>query len=87
MSKTYYVYFLRSLKDGKFYTGHTADLKNRLAQHNRGLVRSTKARRPFRLVYWQAFKTRSEAMRRERELKSLARAGKFKLVRVFRRAK
>ena len=87
MSETYYVYFLKSLKDGKFYTGQTTDPKKRLARHNRGEVRSTKARRPFKLVYWEALETRSAAMKRERKLKSLKHAGKLKLVRAFRRAK
>ena len=87
MSKAYYAYLLRSLKDGKFYAGHTADLRKRLARHDRGLVRSTKGRRPFKLVYWEAFKTRGEAMGRERELKSLRRAGKLKLIRAWRARK
>ena len=86
MSETYYVYILRSLKDGNFYTGHTANLKKRLARHNRGEVRSTKSRRPFGLVYWEAFATRRDAMKRERELKSLRRADRLELVNDFRRA-
>jgi putative endonuclease len=80
---TYYVYILKSLKDGKFYTGCTADLKKRLKQHNGGMVRSTRARRPLKLVYWETFTTRSEAMRRERRLKRIGRAGKKALVKNF----
>lgn len=80
----YYVYILKSLKDGKFYTGCTADVKKRLAQHNNGMVRSTKARRPLKLVYWETFATRSEAMRRERRLKGIGKAGKKALVQGFR---
>jgi len=76
----YYVYLIRSLKDGRFYAGYTEDLKARLGQHNRGLVRSTKGRRPLELVYWEAFKTRGEAMRRERQIKSLGKAEKLGLV-------
>ncbi|MDH5443309.1 MAG: GIY-YIG nuclease family protein [Hadesarchaea archaeon] len=87
MSGTYHVYFLMSLKDGKFYTGQTTDLKSRLAQHNRGRVRSTKARLPFKLVYWESLETRSAAMKRERKLKSLKHADKLKLVKVFERGK
>jgi len=79
---TYYVYLLRSVKDGRFYTGYTANLRNRLAQHNEGRVRSTKVRRPFELVYWESFRTRSEAMRRERQLKPLGRAEKEKLTEI-----
>jgi putative endonuclease len=75
---------LKSLKDEKFYTGHTADLKKRLKQHNSGMVRSTKARRPFELVYWESLETRRDAMLRERELKSLRRAEKLKLVKALK---
>ncbi|MGC8817468.1 MAG: GIY-YIG nuclease family protein [Candidatus Hadarchaeum sp.] len=84
MAKTYYVYILRSLKDDNFYTGHTADLRKRLAQHNRGDVRSTKARRPLVLIYWEPFKTRGEAMRRERKIKSMCHEAKLKLIEEFR---
>jgi len=80
---TYYVYILKSLKDGKFYTGCTANLKKRLKQHNGGRVRSTKARRPLKLVYWETFATRSEAMRRERHIKGIGRARKKALVQGF----
>jgi len=80
-----YVYMLKSLKDKKFYTGCTADIKKRLKQHNSGRVRSTKARRPFELVYWESFRTRSEAMKRERRLKSIGRDRKLKLVQAFGR--
>ncbi|MFQ6129625.1 MAG: GIY-YIG nuclease family protein [Candidatus Hadarchaeaceae archaeon] len=81
---TYYVYLLRSMKDGRFYTGHTANLRNRLAQHNGGRVRSTKARRPLELVYWESFKTRAEVMRREKKLKAFGLAEKEKLVKGFK---
>lgn len=81
---TYYVYLLRSVKDGRFYTGHTANLRNRLAQHNQGRVRSTKARRPLELVYWESFKTRVEVMRREKKLKAFGRVEKEKLIERFK---
>lgn len=82
---TCFVYMLKSLKDGKFYIGCTSDLKKRLKQHNSGMVRSTKARRPFELVYWEPLGTRSEAMKRERQLKSFRRDVKLELVRSFER--
>ncbi len=85
MAETCYVYILRSLKDDNFYTGHTADLKDRLSRHNRGDVRSTKARRPFVMVYFEACRTRSEAMKRERKVKSLRREVKLKMVQEFKR--
>ncbi len=66
----YFVYFLRSSRDGSLYIGQTNDLDNRLKRHNKGLVRSTKGRRPFELIYFEKFKTRREAMFREWILKS-----------------
>jgi putative endonuclease len=81
-----FVYMLKSLKDEKFYTGCTADLKRRLRQHNSGMVRSTKARRPFELVYWESFSTRRDAMRRERQIKSFRRELKVEMIRSFKQA-
>ncbi|MFA5405160.1 MAG: GIY-YIG nuclease family protein, partial [Ignavibacteria bacterium] len=50
--------------------GQTSDIQKRLSEHNLGLCKSTKSRIPFELVYKEAYKTRGEAMNRERELKS-----------------
>ena len=44
---SYIVYILKSEKDGGYYYGYTANLQARLIRHNDGLVRNTKARRPF----------------------------------------
>ena len=68
--KVYYTYVLKSLKDGDFYTGYTADLKLRFEQHNKGLVQSTKHRCPFSLVYYECCINQTDAMRREKYLKS-----------------
>ena len=64
------VYVLRSLKDGKLYIGHTDNLHMRLIRHHSGDVRSTKGRRPLKLVYTEPFQTREEAVSRERYFKS-----------------
>lgn len=82
---TYYVYILKSLTDKKFYTGCTANLEKRLKQHNSGRVRSTKARRPLELIYWEEFATRSEAMKRERRIKRIGRMEKRALVQEFQK--
>ena len=66
----FYVYVLQSLSYGCRYVGSTGDLEKRLNQHNEGLARYTKGRRPWELIYFEEFSTRSEAMRRERFLKS-----------------
>ena len=66
----YYTYVLQSEKDGKFYTGFTKELKLRFEQHNKGLVESTKERRPLRLIYYEACLRQEDATKRERYLKS-----------------
>lgn len=67
----YFVYILRSIKDGKLYIGQTHNLEKRIERHNNGQVRSTKSRRPLELIYQETYKTRIETMAREKYLKSL----------------
>ena len=66
----FFVYVLRSRTTGRFYTGLTSDLSERLAEHNTDLSTSTKHRGPWDLVHQESFSTLSEAVRRERYLKS-----------------
>ena len=66
----YYTYVLRSIKDMKFYTGFTKDLKLRFEQHNKGLVESSKDRRPLKLIYYEARLSQKDATKREKYLKS-----------------
>jgi len=47
----HYVYVLRSAKDGKLYTGYTADIRQRVAEHVAGRASSTPDRRPMKLIY------------------------------------
>jgi putative endonuclease len=65
-----YVYVLRSLADYQFYVGLTRDLRARLQAHNKGLIASTKGRRPFELVYWEGCLNESDAAQREKYLKT-----------------
>lgn len=66
----YYAYVLQSLKDCEFYTGYTNDLQKRFIEHNKGLNYSTKHRRPFRLIYYEACLNDKDAKQREKYLKS-----------------
>ena len=66
----YYTYVLQSEKDGKLYVGFAKDLKLRFEQHNRGLVESTKLRRPLTLIYYEACLDKNDATRREKYLKT-----------------
>ena len=66
----YYVYVLRSIKDNKFYTGYTKNLKLRFEHHEKGLVKSTKNRRPLELIYYEACLNQQDATHREKYLKT-----------------
>ena len=68
--KPYYVYVLKSKKDGEFYTGFTSDIGKRLEEHNSGKVNSTKKRTPFNLVYFEASYCIDDATHREKYLKT-----------------
>ncbi len=65
-----YVYLLQSEKDKKFYVGYTEDLEMRLRLHNNGKVKSTKNRRPFKLIYFEACINQKDALHREKYLKT-----------------
>jgi putative endonuclease len=66
----HYVYVLLSEVDDNLYTGCTADLRKRFQQHNDGKVPSTKDRRPFVLIYYEACLNEQDAFRREKYLKT-----------------
>jgi putative endonuclease len=66
---SYWVYILKSQKDGSYYIGHTQELDSRLERHNQGRVKYTKSKRPWDLVYFEEYPDRSRAMAREQEIK------------------
>ena len=69
-SRMFYVYVLKSGKDGKLYIGFTEDLKKRLEVHDLGLNDSTAYRRPLRLIYYEGYLCEKDARMREKFLKS-----------------
>jgi len=82
----YFLYILKSDKVDRYYTGHSADYNKRLAEHNRGKVRSTKAYIPWKVVYVEKFDTKSDAFKREFEIKKYKSGNAFKkLLNDFRR--
>ena len=66
----YYVYLLQSDLDQGLYIGFTADLRRRLAEHQQGVSISTKSRRPWRLIYYEAYLQKLDAEGRVKFLKS-----------------
>lgn len=76
-----YTYIVKC-NDGTFYTGWTNDLTRRMEAHNQGRgAKYTKARRPVTLIYYEAFETKEEAMKREYAIKQLSRKEKEELIR------
>ena len=76
----HFVYILQSLKDYKFYIGETGDVSARLRFHNSGKQRSTKSRIPFKLVLFEEYANREEALKRERQIKSWKCGNAFKIL-------
>jgi putative endonuclease len=70
MNKKFWVYIIQSEKGNWTYTGHTNDVDRRLNDHNRGKMSSTRPHRPLKLIYTEEFSSRSDAMIREKFLKS-----------------
>jgi putative endonuclease len=66
-----FVYILQSIKSGKFYVGHALDLPKRLNHHNSGYSKSTKSGVPWEIVHTEEYQTRSDAMKREYEIKAM----------------
>ena len=66
----FYVYVLHSEFDQGLYIGFSADLRRRLAEHRQGLAFATSFRGPWRLIYYEAYLEKDDALGRERYLKS-----------------
>jgi len=78
----YYVYILLC-KDSSYYTGHAKNVKHRIEQHKKGQgARYTRMHRPEKIVYVEEFNSRTDAMKREREIKSFSHSKKQRLVNV-----
>ena len=65
----YYVYVLKSLKENTTYIGVTSNLKKRFVDHNSGRSTYTKSKRPWKLLYYEAYFQKSTAYKREYRLK------------------
>ena len=78
----YCVYVLKSEKDKRLYIGVTNDLKRRLSEHNAGDTKSTKHRGPFALVYCEVYRSKSDALIRERKLKQFKNSYKELVKRI-----
>ena len=65
----YHVYILESIEYGQYYIGQTQDLDKRIEKHNKGYVKSTKGKRPWKVLFSVECDSRSESMALEKKLK------------------
>jgi putative endonuclease len=63
--------FYKSIKSGRYYIGHTADIEERLTRHNAGKVTATKNKGPWIVVYYEIFDNKQQASSRELYIKSM----------------
>ncbi len=78
----WFVYIVRCADDS-LYTGIATDVERRLREHNgevKGGAKYTRARQPVNLIYQESLRTRSEASKRECEIKKMGRAEKLRLI-------
>lgn len=68
--KFYYVYILHNVQKNFIYIGYSESLKARYTYHSLGKVKSTKAYRPLRLIFYEAYTSKKDAKRREKYLKT-----------------
>ena len=71
LQNMFYVYILQSLKDFSFYVGQCQDLDARMSKHFEGMSKYTKGKRPWRLRYFESYNTRTESLKREKQIKNM----------------
>jgi putative endonuclease len=76
-----YFTYIAQCSDDTLYTGYTNNIKDREQTHNEGKgAKYTKARLPIKIVYSEEFQTRSQAMKREYQIKKISRQQKQNLI-------
>ena len=78
----FYVYIIQSETDGSFYKGFSENYAERLLQHNSGKSPYTSAKMPWKLVHVEEFKTKKEALQREKSLKKATRARIIEVIKM-----
>ena len=67
----FFVYVLKSESSGRSYVGHSKDLSKRFSEHNIGKSKTTRGKGPWKLVYSEEYKPRSDAAKREQYFKTV----------------
>ncbi len=66
----HFVYVLESKVDKSWYIGYTTDVARRLTEHNTSKNISTKTKKPWQILYFEAYRDKRNALGREKFLKS-----------------
>jgi len=66
----YFVYIIKSQKDGTYYVGSTQNVEERLTRHNQGRSRYTKSKIPWKLIYYEEHPDKTHALKRENAIKN-----------------
>ncbi len=74
----WYIYILKSIKTNHCYIGSTANIEKRLAKHNQGGNISTRNGQPWKIIYSESFITKTDALKREKQIKSYKGGQAFK---------
>lgn len=78
----YYVYIIEC-SDKTLYTGYTSNLEGRIKAHNiKKGAKYTRGRVPVELIYYEIFESKSEALKREYEIKKFSRDKKLSLIKI-----
>ncbi|MBA3663219.1 MAG: GIY-YIG nuclease family protein [Bacteroidetes bacterium] len=76
----HFVYIIYSETKDIYYKGETSEVNQRLHQHNNNLSRFTADKGPWKLVFIEEFETRSEALKKEKQIKRLNRKSIEKII-------
>lgn len=77
-----WIVYILECEDGSLYTGITTDINRRISEHKNGKgAHYTRSHKPLRLVYTESCKNRSDASKREYEIKALSREKKLEMIR------
>ena len=78
---TMYHVYIAECADATYYTGYTTDIESRARTHNEGKgAKYTRSRLPVKIVYTEAFVSKSDAMKREAAIKRMSRSEKTALI-------
>jgi len=74
--------YILECKDGSLYTGITNNLERRIREHHKKTTHYTSYNPPLKVVHKEPFSTKSQALKREAQIKSWSRSEKLALIRM-----